>query len=91
MPGFLVQMQGSQQMIQSARAVNGGQTGCVNIFVDKIAFEQLDPGDFDTAFPLYTIGAIESYPSPATTPAEFRMPGRACATIVVWTKSRLNR
>ena len=91
MPGFVVSISGNNQTVQSSRAVSGGQTSCVNIFVDRIAFEQMSPGDLDGAFPAHTVGAIESYPSPATTPAEFRMSGRSCATIVVWTKYRLNR
>ncbi len=91
MPGFLVSMQGQYGVLQSSRAVSGGQEGCVNIFVDKIAFQQVSPGDLDAAFPAYTIAAIESYPSAATVPSEFRMTGRSCATVVIWTKHKLNR
>lgn len=90
-PGFAATRSGNYYVLQSSRAVSGGTQGCVNIFVDKIRFEQLSPGDIDAAFPVGTIGAIESYPSDATTPSEFRLPGRNCATVVMWTKHKLNR
>lgn len=89
--GFIVQMAGNQQIVASSRAVSGGQEGCVAIFVDRIPFEQVSPGDLDSAFPVNTIGAIESYPSPASTPSEFRRAGRSCATLVIWTKYRLSK
>lgn len=92
MPGFLVQRgNGNDSFLSSSRAVNGGQQGCVVIYVDRILFEQQMPGDLDSAFPPYQIGAVETYPSPSTTPAEFQLPGRSCATVVMWTKNRLNR
>ncbi|HVZ49091.1 MAG TPA: carboxypeptidase-like regulatory domain-containing protein, partial [Gemmatimonadaceae bacterium] len=92
MPGFIVQKaDNNNSILASSRAVNGGQQGCVEIFVDRIPFEQMAAGDLDAAFPPYTIAAIESYPSPATTPIDFRMSGKACATVVIWTKLKLNR
>lgn len=92
MPGFIVmRADNNNSVLASSRSVNGGQQGCVEIFVDRIPFEQLSPGDLDAAFPPYTIGAIESYPSSATTPAEFRLSGKSCATVVIWTKQKLNR
>lgn len=90
-PGFAATRAGNYYFLQSSRALSGGTQGCVNVFVDKVRFEQLSPGDLDAAFPVGTIGAIESYPSDASTPSEFRLPGRNCATVVVWTKHRLNR
>lgn len=91
-PGFIVQRAGdNRSLLASSRAVNSGQKGCVNIFVDRMRYEQLSPGDLDAAFPLYTIGAIESYPSAASTPAEFRTSSESCATVVIWTKMKLNR
>lgn len=91
-PGFIVQRAGDNRSVLAAsRAVNSGQQGCVNVFVDRMRYEQLSPGDLDAAFPVYTIGAIESYPSAASTPAEFRMSGQSCATVVIWTKMKLNR
>jgi hypothetical protein len=92
MPGFIVQNGGANKsVLASSRAVNGGQQSCVNVFVDRMPFQQLTAGDLDAAFPLYTIGAIESYPTGATTPAEFRLTGQSCATVVIWTKMKLNR
>ncbi|MCC7194638.1 MAG: carboxypeptidase regulatory-like domain-containing protein [Gemmatimonadaceae bacterium] len=91
-PGFIVQRAGDgKSVLGSSRSVNGGQQGCVNIFVDRMPFQQLSAGDLDQSFPLNTIGAIESYPSAVDTPVEFRMSGQNCATVVMWTKMRLNR
>jgi hypothetical protein len=91
-PGFIVQRAGdNKSILASSRSVNGGQQGCVNIFVDRMPYQQLTPGDLDAAFPLNMIGAIESYPSGATTPAEFRISGQSCATVVIWTKSKISR
>lgn len=91
-PGFVVlKGNNNNSLLASSRAVNGGQQGCVEVFVDRVLFEQMGPGDLDAAFPPYMIAAIESYPSPATTPMEFRMSGKACATVVIWTKLKVNR
>jgi hypothetical protein len=86
--GFRVTLQGNGAFIESNRAVPG-QSSCVAIFVDRVAFEQMTPGDLDNAFPAYQIGAIEAYASATDTPAEFRMSGKNCATIVAWTRHRL--
>lgn len=92
LPGFRVSSVGLGAMIEGTRSGGGGgNSGCVNVFVDRVAFEQMSPGDLDSAFPINTIGALESYASAVDTPAEFRMPGRACATIVAWTKMKLSK
>ena len=80
-------------MKSSIRRTSGAESnaGCVNIFVDRTPFTQMTPGDLDGAFPVGMIGAIESYASAAETPAEFRMTGRSCATIVAWTKMKLSQ
>lgn len=90
-PGFIITRQGQRQTLESSRAVNGGQRGCVNVFVDRMEYQQLDAGDLDAVFPVGTVGAIESYPSVASTPSEFLRPGRNCATVVIWTRLRINR
>jgi hypothetical protein len=90
MPGFRVTDSGVGQMIEGTRsAMGGGSSGCVNVFVDRVAFEQMTPGDLDLAFAVNTIAAVEGYASAAETPQEFQMPGRACATIVAWTRMKL--
>jgi len=91
MNGFRVTDSGMGQMIEGTRGSGGAQAGCVNVYVDRVAFEQMSPGDLDSAFPVNNIGAIETYASANETPAEFTMPGRACATIVVWTKVKLSK
>ena len=92
MNGFRVSDSGMGQMIEATRSSMGnGQAGCVNVYVDRVAFEQMSPGDLDSAFPIGMIGAIETYASANETPAEFSMPGRGCATIVAWTKMKLSK
>lgn len=90
MNGFRVSTVGVGQIVESTR-MGSGQNGCVTFYVDRVAFEQMSPGDVDAAFPVHTIGAVEAYPSANDTPAEFRMPGRNCATVIAWTKYRLSK
>lgn len=91
-PGFKVTQSGLGQIVEGTRSsMGGGQSGCVNVFVDRVAFEQTSPGDLDAAYPVGMIGAIETYASASETPAEFQMPGRGCATIVAWTKMKLSK
>lgn len=75
---------------------NGGRTiessrpgGCVNFFVDNARFDSYAPGDIDGQFSTAMVGAVETYSSAVETPAQFQVPGRACATVVMWTKDRL--
>ena len=92
MNGFRVTDSGMGQMIEATRSsMGGGQSGCVNVYVDRVAFQQMSPGDLDNAFPVSMIGAIETYASGNETPAEFTMTGRGCATIVAWTKMKLSK
>ena len=88
-PGFRVTNVGMGRMLQSTRTASGTTDGCVNIFVDRAPFAQMTPGDLDDAFRPADIGAIEAYPSATDAPAEFHVNGHACATIVMWTKTRL--
>lgn len=90
MPGFKVRASGMGSIVEASRTSGSELAGCVNIFVDRTPFQQMTPGDFDNAFPISMIGAVEGYASAAETPAEFRMGGRSCATIVAWTKMKLS-
>ncbi len=89
--GFRVTSNGGGRLLQSTRTASSTSDGCVNIFVDRTPFEQVQPGDLDDAFRPADIGAIELYPSPNSVPPEFLVSGRACATIAMWTKTRLAR
>lgn len=86
MPGIHVSNQGPGRTIESTRA-----GGCVNFIVDNARFDAYQPGDIDAAFSSATVGAVESYGSAAETPGEFLIPGKNCATIVMWTRQRLSR
>jgi hypothetical protein len=76
-------------LLQATRGPSSTSDGCINIFVDHARFEQLNPGDVDGMMPTADLGAVEYYPSPSTTPAEFSVPGQLCATLVMWSKTRL--
>lgn len=89
--GFRVTNSGGGRIVQSTRTASSSSDGCVNVFVDRTPFEQVQPGDLDAAFRPGDIGAIELYPSPNDVPADFHVSGRECATIAMWTKMRLSR
>jgi hypothetical protein len=76
------------KVITPARA--GGTFGgsCVNVFVDRAPMTFLRPGELDTAVPVADIAAIESY-SAESVPMEFEVPGKSCATVVIWTHTKV--
>jgi len=39
--------------------------------------------------PAGDLGAIEYYSMPSAVPAEFTVPGKTCATLVIWSKTLL--
>jgi hypothetical protein len=86
------------QVVPGLRISNGvgGRTiessrpgGCVNFFIDNARFDSYAPGDIDGQFSTNIVGAVETYSSAVETPGQFQVPGRACATVVMWTKDRL--
>jgi hypothetical protein len=76
-------------MLEATRGAGGTSDACLNIFIDHARFEQASPGDLDAAIPPEDLGAIEVYPSPSTTPPEFSVAGRGCATVLIWSKTML--
>jgi hypothetical protein len=86
MPGIRVSSLANGRVIQSARG-----DGCVNVFIDRAPFQLMQPGDLDQALAMGDVGAVEVYSSANDTPAEFQAVGQSCATIIVWTRTRLGR
>lgn len=84
--GFRVATVGVGRLVEATRGTNT----CVNIFVDRTPFQQMQPGDLDDAFHPSDIGAVELYPSANDVPGEFHAVHGDCATIVMWTKTRLS-
>ena len=84
MPGIKIGSGDGGHTIESSRP-----GGCVNFFVDEARFDSYAPGDIDGQFSTDIVGAVETYSSAVDTPAQFQVPGRACATVVMWTKNRL--
>jgi hypothetical protein len=71
--------------------VRGGQGGCVNFFQDRAPFQSMRAGDIDDTFKVAEIGAMEVYTGSDDTPAEFKVAGKTCATVVVWTRAKLQK
>jgi carboxypeptidase family protein len=91
MSGFRVVEANGGRVVQATRSTGGAGDGCVNVFIDRSPFQVMSPGDLDAVLRLADLGAVEAYPSATDTPAEFQVTGRGCATLVVWTKTRLGR
>ena len=91
MSGFRIVEASGGRVLQSTRSTGGSGDGCVNVYIDRSPFQMMSPGDLDQAVSINDIGAVEAYPSASDTPAEFQGTGRGCATLVVWTKTRLGR
>jgi hypothetical protein len=83
--GLRVLTEGTGRFLSTSR-----EGGCVSMFIDHARFDQLQAGDLDDAVPAADLGAIEFYPSGASTPAEFSVPGGNCATLVIWTRTLLS-
>src|ERR1019366_6005163 len=76
--------------LQSTRSVALMADACVNVFVDRSPWSSLMAGDLDTAFPVADVVAVEVYGGIAV-PAEFTVPGKNCATVVVWTRTSIGK
>ena len=87
-PGIRVsQSSNGQAMLSSTRSSTGGG-GCVTVWVDGAAWQQLDAGDLDSFVRPAEVAAIEVY-NGTSMPAQFTTPGQSCAAVVVWTKMRV--
>ncbi len=89
MNGMRVINANNGRYLTSTSTVGSSSEGCINLFIDHARFDQFQPGDVDDAIPTGDLGAIEYYGTPTTVPAEFSIPGKQCATLVVWTKTLL--
>jgi hypothetical protein len=77
------------QAMRGSSMSTGSSGGCINIFLDRARFQQMQPGDVDAAIPANELGAVEFYSGATTTPPEFSVPGTTCATLVLWSKTLL--
>ena len=84
-PGISVTTTDWGTVVQSTRSVAVQQSACVNVFVDYAPWSSAMAGDLDTAFPVADVAAIEVYGG-TSVPSEFTIPGKSCATVVVWTR-----
>jgi hypothetical protein len=89
MNGMRVINANNGRYLTSTSTVGSTSEGCINLFIDHARFDQFQPGDVDDAIPTGDLGAIEYYGTPTTVPSEFNIPGKQCATLVVWTKTLL--
>jgi carboxypeptidase family protein len=81
-PGFRVTYVGGRSIVQATR----GSTKCVVYYVDRIRYHPLHIGDIGDVVRPREIAALEAYPGIA--PAQFGN-HQGCATVVIWTKTRL--
>ena len=86
-PGIRVSQSNGQSILSSTRSSAGGG-GCVTVWVDGAAWQQLDAGDLDSFVRPGEIAAIEVY-NGTSMPAQFTTPGQSCSAVVVWTKMRV--
>jgi hypothetical protein len=87
-PGLRVSETNGQAMLASTRSATGN--GCVTVWVDGAAWQQLDAGDLDTFVQPNEVAAIEVY-NGISVPPQFTQPGQSCTAVVVWTKTRVDR
>lgn len=87
--GINVITAGMGRFLQSTSSAGSSQDGCINVFIDRARFDQYQPGDVDDAVPAADLGAIEYYSIPSSVPVDFTVPGKTCATLVIWTKTLL--
>lgn len=86
-PGLRVETSGYDTQVYDARTQG---SGCVNYVVDGSPWVSMSPGDIDSYLIPTNVGAIEVYHG-IETPPQFVTGGQGgCATIVIWTKWRLD-
>lgn len=79
---------GIDYRIESTRQATNN---CVKYWVDGAPFEAVFPGDIDRLLPINEIAAVEVY-NGVSVPPQFQMAGQtACAAIVMWSKTRVDR
>jgi hypothetical protein len=91
MAGIKINSMANGQFIETTRGPAEASGSCLNIFLDRVRFEQINPGDVDAALPAAELAAVEYYGSVATTPAEFQVAGKTCSTLVLWSKTAISR
>jgi hypothetical protein len=89
-PGIQVTTTDWGTQIQSTRSVALMKDACVNVFVDRTPWSSIMAGDLDSAFPVADVIAIEVYGG-ISVPSEFTVPGKTCATVVVWTRTSIGK
>jgi len=85
-PGIRVSSTNGQAQVYSTRTAS--QDGCVTIYVDGAPWSSLEPGDLDSFVRPNEVAAIEVY-NGTSVPPQFTTPGQSCASVVVWTKTRV--
>ena len=88
-PGFRIEETQFGRTIVPTRSVSGQSANCINLFIDHVHWDLNDPGDLDRALNVNEIAAVETYAG-GYVPQEFSVPNKNCATIVIWTKAKLD-
>jgi hypothetical protein len=84
MPGIQIDYSTGKPIITGSRQAGGG---CVNYFIDDVPYTPQTPGDIDSYLKPDELAAVEVYNS-VDVPADYSSIN-GCATIVIWTKTRV--
>jgi hypothetical protein len=88
-PGFRIVDSQFGRTVVPARSVSSQSANCISLFVDHALWDLSEPGDLDRAFNVNDVAAVETYAG-GYSPQEFAVPNKNCATIVIWTKTKLD-
>jgi hypothetical protein len=86
-PGIRVTSTPDGDVVVPTRGVSLTGNGCVQYYVDNMPWQSMQPGDINQFVGGHEIVAVEVYNGPGV-PAQYSG-ANGCATIVLWTKSRI--
>jgi carboxypeptidase family protein len=84
-PGLRVTYGRDGDVVSSSR---GSGSGCVQYFLDDMAYTEMTPGDIGHFVSGGEVVAVEVYQA-TNTPPQYSRAGAACTTIVLWTRFRV--
>jgi hypothetical protein len=86
-PGIRVSSTPDGDVVVPTRGASLTGGSCVQYYVDNMPWQSMQPGDINQFVSGHEIAAVEVYNGPGA-PAQYTR-ANGCATIVLWTKSRI--
>ncbi|HEV7838013.1 MAG TPA: carboxypeptidase regulatory-like domain-containing protein [Gemmatimonadaceae bacterium] len=86
-PGIRVSSTPDGDVVVPTRGASLAGGSCVQYYVDNMPWQSMQPGDINQFVSGHEIAAVEVYNGPGA-PAQYTR-ANGCATIVLWTKSRI--